>query len=65
MVGSKMNQAHYNLQKNNHQKNGKLVFRNISTDIFNTFSFNCGILYQGFYNVQYKHLQMFEIMYDA
>lgn len=60
-----MNQAHYNIKKK--IKNGKLVFRNDirALTFLILFPFNCGILHQGFYNMQSKYLQMFEILCDA
>lgn len=63
MIGNKMKQAHYNLKKKKRQIGLQKWYN--STDIFNTFPFNRGVSYQGFHNVQYKHLEMFEIMYDA
>lgn len=62
MIGSKMKQAHYNLKKR--WQIGLQKWYN-SADIFNTFPFSRGIFYQGFHNVQYKHWEMFAIMYDA
>lgn len=64
MIGSKMNQAHYNLKKKKKRQICRQEWYN-SADIFNTFPFNCGFLYQSFHNVQYKHLEMFAIMYGA
>lgn len=60
-----MNQAHYNLTKK--KKKGKLVFRN-DIIVLTFLIFSCSIVafyIQAFHNVQYKHLQMFEIIYDA